>query len=473
MMQPVFASLATVDEPAFASEPQIRPVHRLHDAHVHRRTHDGLESRALGGLHSSLHYSQKPLGAAFAPVAGHTSSDALFLPRQPRGSHVHHSVKKGTCSLRVRNVALRLFFFLTYVGTMIDLASCIPFYIETFLQVDSKGTIVLRILRLTRAIRILRVSTQSRALQVLIRTLRASLSALGLLLAYIVIATIFFGSLMYFAEQGTVWDPHLGVWLREAGDGGLEPTPFQSIPHSMWFVVVTLSTTGFGDAVPVTGWGKLIASCLMFSGTLLTALPISILAGRFPAEFERYQRELAAAASARAERRLRERTYAQRMRQTVRSLMRSTFFSRKINQSVLDMEAGAALSEPSPAASAARAAMKSLPPIVFSPGNSAPRRNMTPVELVTPFSDARDQHPESPPQANATVNQSNVSASPPASPPQQKDKEKDKPASDAAIPSLSELDARVSELLLLIRTLHGSSTPQVNPSPLPADSLSK
>jgi hypothetical protein len=96
-------------------------------------------------------------------------------------------------------------------------------------------------------------------------------------------------SIMYFLERGT-FDEKDQVWLRVNPDGELEPSPFQSIIHSFYWAAVTLTTTGYGDIVPYTSWGRFVAGITMICGILVIAMPTSILGSSFVAEWTLHQR---------------------------------------------------------------------------------------------------------------------------------------------------------------------------------------
>jgi voltage-gated potassium channel len=65
-----------------------------------------------------------------------------------------------------------------------------------------------------------------------------------------------------------------------------QPDAFSSIPAAMWWGIVTLTTIGYGDAVPVTDAGRLIGSVSALAGILALALPVGILASGFTGELE-------------------------------------------------------------------------------------------------------------------------------------------------------------------------------------------
>jgi hypothetical protein len=96
-------------------------------------------------------------------------------------------------------------------------------------------------------------------------------------------------AIMYFIERGTFHKNDL-TWYRTGKDGKLEVSPFQSIVHSFWWSIVTLTTTGYGDAVPVTGPGKLVAALTMTCGILVIALPTSIIGSNFNNEWALHRR---------------------------------------------------------------------------------------------------------------------------------------------------------------------------------------
>ena len=63
-----------------------------------------------------------------------------------------------------------------------------------------------------------------------------------------------------------------------------EPSPFVSIPASLWWVLATVTTVGYGDLVPTSLAGKLVGAACMVSGVLVMALPISVVTNEFGEE---------------------------------------------------------------------------------------------------------------------------------------------------------------------------------------------
>ncbi|KAK0394739.1 hypothetical protein QR680_000910 [Steinernema hermaphroditum] len=111
-------------------------------------------------------------------------------------------------------------------------------------------------------------------LQILGKTFRASIQEFCLLIFFMVIALVLFSSGVYFAEQS---EPN---------------TKFTSIPASFWFVLVTMTTVGYGDLVPVGTYGKLVGSCCALIGVLTLALPVPIIVANFK-HFYRQETRLA------------------------------------------------------------------------------------------------------------------------------------------------------------------------------------
>jgi hypothetical protein len=173
---------------------------------------------------------------------------------------------------------------------VVDLVAIVPYYIEIIAAGDAGGQMaVLRVLRLARILRIFKLAKYSDTLQLFGKVMESSIFALYILMAVCTMGMVVFGSLIYFAEGGT-WDPETGEYMRLAfGGDSMEASPFQSIPDSFWWVVVTMTTVGYGDVYPTTPVGKLIGVFCMFSGILTLALPITVIGGNFSAEFDKME----------------------------------------------------------------------------------------------------------------------------------------------------------------------------------------
>lgn len=149
----------------------------------------------------------------------------------------------------------------------IDIISILPFYLSLILTVD------LRLLRLLRLIRIIRVSRYFRSMSLLTSVIQQEAKPMLSALVMILI-------LMLFSASGI-------HWLEK----DIQPETFGNLPSSLWWVIVTLSTVGYGDAVPLTAAGKILGSVIMILGIGMVALPAGMLASRFSDMMHRQQEQ--------------------------------------------------------------------------------------------------------------------------------------------------------------------------------------
>lgn len=162
-----------------------------------------------------------------------------------------------TIEYLARLIAVRrpLAYVFSFYG-IIDLLAVVPMYLELLLP-GSHVLLVVRALRALRVFRILKLGRHLGEARVLTSALRASRPKITVFLTFIVSAVIVVGALMYLVEG-----PEHG---------------FPDILTSMYWAVVTLCTVGYGDIVPGTPLGKLIASLLMVMGYGVIAVPTGIL----------------------------------------------------------------------------------------------------------------------------------------------------------------------------------------------------
>jgi len=148
---------------------------------------------------------------------------------------------------------------------LIDLFAVLPFYLQFLIPMD------LRILRVLRLFRLLKLVRYSPALQSLGRVIAEEYRALLGALLVMLVLLLFCSTVIYFLE-------------REA-----QPELFGSIPAAAWWAIATLTTVGYGDAVPLTPWGKVVGGIVMLLGVGMFALPIAIIAAGFSQESARHQ----------------------------------------------------------------------------------------------------------------------------------------------------------------------------------------
>eukprot|EP01059_Diplonema_ambulator_P025946 TRINITY_DN4307_c0_g1_i1.p1 TRINITY_DN4307_c0_g1~~TRINITY_DN4307_c0_g1_i1.p1 ORF type:complete len:616 (+),score=100.85 TRINITY_DN4307_c0_g1_i1:159-2006(+) len=165
-------------------------------------------------------------------------------------------------------------------------------------SVPTRSLSVFRLFRVMRVLRAIRSWTKShvRRSPELGRALRKSFMSLLFLVMLMMIVLIVTSSVMYFAEQHEASFDHASLkWIRwnnsQYEDSG-QPTPYQSIPDAFWWSIVTITTVGYGDQVPRTIPGKVVASLTMLAGLVVVSFPITILTSTFQAmEADRVDRE--------------------------------------------------------------------------------------------------------------------------------------------------------------------------------------
>lgn len=145
---------------------------------------------------------------------------------------------------------------------MVDLFSILPTYL-ILLFPNFHYFIVIRALRLLRVFRIIKLVRFVSETQVLGRALKSSIYKISTFLFTILAIVTLMGTVMYVVEDG------------ENG--------FTSIPQSIYWAIITITTVGYGDIVPHTALGKLISSVIMIIGYAIIAVPTGI----FTAEFTR------------------------------------------------------------------------------------------------------------------------------------------------------------------------------------------
>jgi len=143
---------------------------------------------------------------------------------------------------------------------VIDLLSIIPTYISIFLPV-SRYLSVIRILRVLRIFRILKLINYMSESNHLMKALIASRRKITVFLFFILTMVTIFGSIMYLIEG--------------------EQNGFTSIPRSIYWAIVTITTVGYGDISPKTELGQAFASFAMILGYATIAVPTGIISAEY------------------------------------------------------------------------------------------------------------------------------------------------------------------------------------------------
>jgi voltage-gated potassium channel len=164
--------------------------------------------------------------------------------------------------LRISAVKARINYATSATG-IVDLLAVLPFWLDLLFPIDLRFLLVFRILRFFKLARY--SPGMSSLLEAIYAERRALLGCLGLLAGAAVIS----GSLMYLAE------------------GSVQPDRMGTIPDAMWWSIVTLGTIGYGDVIPVTGAGRVIATLTIITGIMMIALPAGIIATAFSNEIHR------------------------------------------------------------------------------------------------------------------------------------------------------------------------------------------
>ena len=151
----------------------------------------------------------------------------------------------------------RIKYFFSF-SAIIDLIAILPSIIALIYP-----TIDLRFIRALRIIRLLKFSRYSSSINNLLSVIWNQRRSFGAAYFILFIALIISSSGMYLVEKD------------------VQPEKFGSIPHAMWWAIVTLTSVGYGDVTPITSMGKFFGSVIIILGILTVALPSGILAAAF------------------------------------------------------------------------------------------------------------------------------------------------------------------------------------------------
>ena len=155
------------------------------------------------------------------------------------------------------NFIKRMKYIFSFTG-LIDFLAIIPSILPYFF-----GGLDLRWLRVLRLLRLLKISNYSSALEDFFSAIKADWRSFSAALYLMVIALFLSSALMYIAEHDS------------------QPEKFSSIPETMWWGLITLTTVGYGDVSPVTPLGKIIGAFTAIMGVCTVALLTGIVASAF------------------------------------------------------------------------------------------------------------------------------------------------------------------------------------------------
>ena len=155
------------------------------------------------------------------------------------------------------NLIKRLKYIFSFTG-LVDFLAIIPSILPYFF-----GGVDLRWLRVLRLLRVLKISNYSSALEDFFSAIKADWRSFSAALYLMVIALFLSSALMYIAEHDS------------------QPEKFSSIPETMWWGLITLTTVGYGDVSPITPLGKIIGAFTAIMGVCTVALLTGIVASAF------------------------------------------------------------------------------------------------------------------------------------------------------------------------------------------------
>ena len=162
----------------------------------------------------------------------------------------------------------RLKYMLT-TGALIDLIAILPFYLHAIIGFDLR---ILRLLRLFRFLRLFRLTAYMKSAKIVRNVFISKASDLKLCLLLILFLIIISASLVYFAEHTE------------------QPEVFTTIPKTFWWALVTVTTVGYGDMIPITLAGKILTGIIAIAGIAIFALPAGILTAGFLEETRKAKR---------------------------------------------------------------------------------------------------------------------------------------------------------------------------------------
>ncbi|RLD53470.1 MAG: ion transporter [Bacteroidetes bacterium] len=157
--------------------------------------------------------------------------------------------------LRISTTFSKLKYVTSFYG-IIDLLAILPTYISIFL-IGYQYLIIIRVLRLLRIFRILKLYRFIGASSHLVASMKASRHKIAVFLSAVMAIVVVMGAAMY---------------LIEGPENG-----FRSIPESIYWAIITLTTVGYGDITPITALGKALASIIMLTGYSIIAVPTGII----------------------------------------------------------------------------------------------------------------------------------------------------------------------------------------------------
>ncbi len=169
-------------------------------------------------------------------------------------------------ALRLYSIRRPMAYALSFFG-IIDILSILPAYLSLFMS-GTHALLAIRVLRLLRIFRIFKLGNFLKESNIIMRSMQASRTKITVFLFFVCLLVTVLGALMYLVEGST-------------------NKGFSSIPRSIYWAVVTVTTVGFGDITPQTPWGQLVAVVMMIIGYAVIAVPTGIVSAEMSAQMRK------------------------------------------------------------------------------------------------------------------------------------------------------------------------------------------
>jgi len=185
------------------------------------------------------------------------------VPKLDKKHHVYFIISEWVISVfftaeywaRIAVLKNKKHYIFSFFG-IIDFLSLVPFFLSFFFPV-TKYFLIFRMLRMLRVFRVFNLLDFMNDGSVIVRALRNSSRKIYIFLLFLIIFSVIVGSLMFMVEGGR--------------------PGFETIPQSIYWAVVTVTTVGYGDVSPITPMGKFFAVILMLAGYSIIAVPTGIV----------------------------------------------------------------------------------------------------------------------------------------------------------------------------------------------------
>lgn len=185
------------------------------------------------------------------------------VPKLDKKYHVYFIISEWVISVfftaeywaRIAVLKNKKHYIFSFFG-IIDFLSLVPFFLSFFFPV-TKYFLIFRMLRMLRVFRVFNLLDFMNDGSVIVRALRNSSRKIYIFLLFLIIFSVIVGSLMFMVEGGR--------------------PGFETIPQSIYWAVVTVTTVGYGDVSPITPMGKFFAVILMLAGYSIIAVPTGIV----------------------------------------------------------------------------------------------------------------------------------------------------------------------------------------------------